>query len=112
MSSASTPRCSPRSGATPPTTLVPPPNGTTASEERAQSSSTARSCSWLAGVDHGVGRPLGLARAQAHEIGVALAGGVQNALVRVLADVLAPTISRSCRERLAGKLRSAAAARG
>ena len=80
MSSASTPPCSPRSGATPPTTLVPPPNGTTASESSRAQLQQRPQLLVAAGIHDRVGRALGLARAQAHEVRIALAGGVQHAL--------------------------------
>ena len=81
----------------------------------------ARSCSWSRGIDDRVGRALGLAGAQAHEIGVALAGGVQHPFGVVVADALgaddraqraASVCSPSARRRRAAPLPSATGGRG
>ena len=113
MSSASTPACSPRSGATPPTTLVPPPNGTTASEQRAHSSSSARSCSCAVGIDDRVGRALGLAaRAGARGRDSPCPRRAARARRARRGRRRAPTIARSCASAGSAQRRGAAGAPG
>ena len=89
MSSATTAACSPFSGATPPTTLVPPPNGTTAIERFAHSCQQRLQLLGVAWVQHRVVRLRRFARAQTHEVGVALAGGMPDALGVIVAHGVA-----------------------
>ena len=67
---------------TPPTTLVPPPKGTTATPGARAGLEHGAHLPVVGGQHDGVGRPVRLARAEADEVGVALAGGVEHARAR------------------------------
>ncbi len=79
---------------------------------RASAARTARAaprtCSWRAGIDDRVGRPLRLARAQAHEVGVALARRVRTRSAWSSRTPSAPSERAQLR---AGRSASAAGAR-
>ncbi len=88
VSSAITPACSPRSGATPPTTLVPPPNGHDCQRALRAQRQQSRQLLGAVGEHDRVWRPVRFARAQPHEVRVALAGGVHDAFGVIVANIL------------------------
>ena len=103
-SSAITPAKPSLTGSTPPTTLVPPPNGTTAIRASAQAASTASNLPVGGGLDDQIRCARGVARAQPHEVGVALAGGVLDPRQAVVAHVIG---SHRARQALARARRQA-----
>ena len=89
VSSAITAAWAPRSGATPADDARAAPERHDRDRARSRTArARARSCSWPAGRTTASGAPSGSPAAQAHEVGIALAGGVQHAFGVLVADAV------------------------